>query len=77
MWKIQIKKFKKKKKKQTNKLKQITNMQTSSPPKLDTPKKKKNLPISKTISTPPKQNKQDSHIHIPTFHLNPSLFVTY
>ena len=37
-------------------------MQTSSPPKLDTPKKKKNLPISKTISTPPKQNKQDSHI---------------
>ena len=51
-------------------------MQTSSPPKLDTPKKK-NLPISKTISTPLKQNKQDSHIHIPTFHLNLPLFVTY
>ena len=54
-------------------------MQTSSPPKLYTPKKKKkkNLPISKTISTPLKQNKQDSHIHIPTFHLNLPLFVTY
>ena len=38
-------------------------MQTNSPPKLDTSKKKIYfLPLSKTISTPPKQNKQDSHI---------------
>ena len=38
-------------------------MQTNSPPKLDTLKKKLYfLPISKKNSTPPKQNKQDSHI---------------
>ena len=36
-------------------------MQTNSPPKLDT-QKDYFLPLSKKISTPPKQNKQDSHI---------------
>ena len=37
-------------------------MQTKSPPKLDTSKTFYILPLSKTISTPPKQSKQDSHI---------------
>ena len=36
-------------------------MQTNSPPKLDT-QKDYFLPLSKKISTPPKQNKLDSHI---------------
>ena len=53
VWKIQVKQ---------NKLKQITNMQTNSSPKLDILKKFYFLPFSKTISTLPKQNKQDSHI---------------
>ena len=53
VWKIQV-----------NKLKQITNMQTNSPPKLDKSKKIYILPLSKTILSFPKQNilKQDSHI---------------
>ena len=37
-------------------------MQTNSPPKLDTKKKSYFLLLSKIISTPPKQNKMDSHI---------------
>ena len=37
-------------------------MQTNSPRKLDTPKSFYILPLSKKISSPHKQNKQDSHI---------------
>ena len=44
------------------------NMQTNSPPKLDTLKK---------ISTPPKQNILVFSTHILTFHQNLPLFVTY
>ena len=37
-------------------------MQTNSPRKLDTPKSFYILPLLKTTLSPPKQNKQDSHI---------------
>ena len=40
----------------------IKKINSNSPPKLDTSKSFYILPFSKTNSTPPKQNKQDSHI---------------
>ena len=43
-------------------------MQTNSSPKLDTPKSFYILPLSKTNSTPPKQNKQNSHISFISSH---------
>ena len=40
----------------------IKKINSNSPPKLDTSKSFYILPFSNTHSTPPKQNKQDSHI---------------